>query len=67
MCRKLSKWPGERTAGVEVQSESLLEGSIVSAIILMTLAEVLSSRNSLIQRCSLFLSCMCIFTMEGAF
>ena len=38
----MSKWPGERTTGAEAQSEPLLEGSIVSAIILTTLAEVWS-------------------------
>ena len=50
----MSQWSGERTTGAEAQSEPLLEGSIVSAIILMTLAEVWSPQNSLIQKCSLY-------------
>lgn len=52
----MSQWSGERTTGAEAQSEPLLEGSIVSAIILMTLAEVWLPQNSLIQKCSLLLS-----------
>lgn len=41
---------------MEAQCEPLLEGSIVSIIILMTLAEVWSPQKSLIQKRSLSLT-----------
>lgn len=47
--RKVSKWTEERTTGAEAQCKPLLEGSIVSAIILMTLAEVWLFQNALVQ------------------
>lgn len=47
--RKVSKWPEERTTGAKAQLKPLLEGSIVSAIILMTLVEVWLFQNALVQ------------------
>lgn len=44
-----SKWPGKSTTGALVQSEPLLEGSIVSVIILMKLPGVRSAQNALIE------------------
>lgn len=55
----LGVWRGSsdlgRTTGAQVLSEPLLEGSIVSAIILIKLPGVRSFQDSLIENCSFFL------------
>lgn len=48
-------WLGERTTEAQAQSEPLLEGSIVSAIILIKLPGVRSALDALIENCSFFL------------